>query len=103
MPENHDLKGRPIEMYSLPGVGTKRARALMKFAKGQNDTETATLAECIAWVTRFPKIHQKSRPEGWGNMTVMNFLTTLGMNKGEYIDFRTDIEPKKETNKNGRK
>jgi len=93
----------PIELKeeivsAFPGIGLKRAKALFEFAGSQHDG-ISTLAEALCWVSSFPKIASKSRPEGWGDKTVTNFRGALGLRDDEYIDIK---EEKKGTKKNGK-
>lgn len=68
---------------SFPGVGLKRAKALLEFTETNNDKSTATLAEALSWGSVLDLIDRKSRPEGWGDKTIEMFRTTLGLETGE--------------------
>lgn len=80
-------------LASFPGVGIKRAQALMDFVA---NTDYSSLAGALAWASAFPLIKEGGRPEGWGNKTVLNFRGLLGLGNGQYLEI-------KEEEKNGRK
>jgi len=85
----------PIELKeeiiaAFPGIGLKRAKDLFEFVEGQSDTGTGTLAEAFAWITAFPLIASKSRPAGWGDKTVENFRTAMGLKSQEFLDLKED-------------
>lgn len=86
---------------SFPGVGLKRAKKLVEHSVTNNENGVATLAEVLAWGAYLDKVGQKSRPEGWGNMTITNFRATLGLESGEYLDIKEDKSQKK-GKKNGK-
>lgn len=88
---------------SFPNVGIQRARSLLEFAKTNNDTDTATLAEALSWGSVLDLIERKSRPEGWGDKTIENFRTVLGLELGELtiLENKSRSKPKK-GNKNGK-
>ncbi len=88
---------------SFPGVGLKRTRALIEFAKEQNDNQVPTLAESFAWASTLGRIQKKYRPEGWGDMTITNFRATLGLQEGEVLDIKQEEkEDKPKQQKGGR-
>lgn len=76
----------------FPGVGLKRSRALLEFAKTQNDTNTGTIAEALTWVSALHKIKRQFRPDGWGDMTVKNVRVALGLQEWEEFDIKIDEE-----------
>lgn len=83
----------PEEIVSaLPGVGLKRARALLEFAQKQNDNKerVMSLAETLSWASMLRLIDAKSRPEGWGDKTITNVRTALGLVMGEYLVIHED-------------
>jgi len=84
---------------SFPGVGAKRGRALLEFAQKKNETETGTLGEALSWGSMLNLIDRKVRPEGWGDKTIENFRTTLGLQTGEFLTIQED---KQQTPKKGR-
>ena len=83
----------PEEIVSaLPNVGLKRARSLLEFAQRQNDNKerVVSLAEALSWASMLRLIDKKSRPEGWGDMTITNVRTALGLLMGEYLVVQED-------------
>lgn len=76
----------------FPGVGLKRSRALLQFAKTQNDTETATIAEALTWASAMHNIPKKFRPDGWGDMTIKNVRVALGLQDWEEFDVKINEE-----------
>lgn len=83
----------PEEIVSaLPGVGLKRARALLEFSARQNGNKerVPSLAEALSWASMLILIDKKSRPEGWGNQTILNVRTALGLLTGEYLAIQED-------------
>lgn len=92
-----DLREEIIAAF--PGIGVKRARALFEFAGSQHNG-ISTLAEALCWVTSFPLINDKSRPDGWGNIIVKNFRIALGLKDNEFLDIKEQkIEEKKDAKK----
>jgi ERCC4-type nuclease len=92
-------------LAAFPGVGMKRAKSLVEFAKVNNDTGTSTLGEALVWGNVLDLVDRKVRPEGWGDKTIENFRTTLGMETGELtiVENPRRIPPKKESRFNGKK
>lgn len=80
---------------AFPGVGLKRAKSLFAFIELQDKNHESTLAEALGWISMFPMISPKSRPEGWGDKTVLNFITALGLEEGYVIDIGKYEEFKK--------
>jgi ERCC4-type nuclease len=83
----------------FPGVGGKRTRSLVQFAYDQNGdlggTEhmnTPVLAEMLCWGSYLIKIEPRSRPEGWGDTTCLNFRAALGLQEGQYLNIEIDKE-----------
>lgn len=75
---------------AFPGVGIKRAEALLEFCG--KDGRRGTLAECFAWASAFSFLKESDRPLGWGNKTVANFREALGLSKHEYLDLKIEGE-----------
>jgi len=70
----------------FPGIGLKRARSLINFAKDMDDkSKEPSLAKALCWVTYLPRLDYKSRPEGWGDKTVTNFRLALGLSDNEHL------------------
>lgn len=101
----------PIELKeeivaAFPGIGLKRARSLFEFTESKNNG-ASTLAEAFAWISAFPLIQSKSRPEGWGDKTVENFRVAMGLKANEFLDIKEDknleIVPNKSKEKKGKK
>lgn len=71
---------------AFPGIGLKRAKALLEFAgkKGKR----GTLAEALTWASAFPMLAESSMPEGWGKKVANNFRTMLGLADDEYLDIK---------------
>ncbi|MEO6564823.1 MAG: ERCC4 domain-containing protein [Casimicrobiaceae bacterium] len=83
----------PEEIVSaLPGVGLKRARALLEFAqrKNANQERVPSLGEALSWASMLNMIDKKSRPEGWGAKTILNVRVALGLEMGEYLTVHED-------------
>lgn len=93
----------PTEILSaFPGVGLKRAKSAMQFAKEENE-DVPSLAQTMAWITAFPLIDYDSRPSGWGDKTVQNFRATLGLAPYEYLDIKEEEQQKPNNKKKGSK
>jgi len=83
----------PEEIISaLPGVGLKRAKALLEFATRMNDNKerVPSLAEALSWASILRLIEKKARPEGWGDKTIDNVRAALGLLMGEYLQVQED-------------
>lgn len=83
----------PEEIVSaLPGVGLKRARALLEFSarKNGNKERVPSLSEALSWASMLILIDKGSRPEGWGNQTILNVRSALGLLTGEYLAIQED-------------
>jgi ERCC4-type nuclease len=83
----------PEEIISaLPGVGLKRARALLEFTKRKNINEerVPSLGEALSWASMLNLIDKGSRPEGWGKTTILNVRVALGLEMGEYLTVQED-------------
>lgn len=93
-----DLRAEILSAF--PGIGLKKADALLRFSRQQLDEEAvkrgdrddlySTIAEALAWGSALNLIHRKSRPEGWGDNIIQNFRLSLGLDKDEYIDIKKD-------------
>lgn len=70
---------------SFPGIGVKRAQALMDFVAR---TDYASLGGALAWASAFPLIKEGSRPEGWGNKMVAQFRALLGLKDNQYLEIK---------------
>jgi ERCC4-type nuclease len=78
----------PIEILAaFPGVGVKRAQALMDYV---SKTNYNSLGGALAWASAFPLIKEGGRPEGWGNKTVANFRGLLGLRDGQYLEIKEE-------------
>lgn len=89
---------------AFPGVGLKRARSLLEFARKKNDENIGTLAEALSWGTVLKLIDQKSRPEGWGDKTIESFCAALQLQTGEFLTIQEDKQQiqKKKGRSNGK-
>lgn len=76
----------------FPKVGMTRARALLEFAKTQNDTSTGTIAEALTWASVLHRIDRKFRPAGWGDVTIKNIRVALGLQEWEEFDIKINEE-----------
>lgn len=83
---------------SFPGVGLKRSRAMNTFAAGQNDNGIASLAEILTWISVLHKIQKRFRPEGWGDVTINNVRTAMGLQPWEELNIVIDEEMMKKEN-----
>jgi len=81
---------------AFPGIGLKRSRALINYAKDMDRSTDVSLAKSLCWATYLPKFAYKSRPEGWGDKVVANFRLSLGLGQNEYLT----IEEKKKEKSN---
>jgi ERCC4-type nuclease len=95
----------PVELKeeiiaAFPGVGLKRAQALFEFVEGKNNPEEgASLSEALSWISAFHLIAEKSRPEGWGNKTVLNVRTALGLQPNQILDIKEQKDVAAKTKK----
>lgn len=92
----------PIEvkeeiLSAIPGVGFKRARALLEFCG--DGKESGTLAEGLCWASSMKLISSKSRPPGWGDKTAENVRLALGLKENEYLDIKVEGEQNGKANK----
>lgn len=74
-------------LASFPGIGIKRAQALMDYADG---SEFKSLAGALAWGSVLPLIKKGGRPDGWGEAAVANFRTILGLKANQYLQIKED-------------
>lgn len=84
----------PVELSleilsSFPGIGLKRAQALMDFV---NTTKYGSLGGALAWASAFPLMKVGQRPEGWGNKSVESFRALLGLKPTQYLEIRDTAE-----------
>jgi ERCC4-type nuclease len=85
-------------LASFPGIGAKKAEALLMFSRdqfaeeakknGDGDDKYSTIAQALMWASAFPLIASKARPEGWGDKIVQTFRLALGLGRDEYIDIK---------------
>jgi ERCC4-type nuclease len=93
-----------VEILSqFPGVGTKRAEALLRWVKQDQVTavedcdDFGELGSAIEWATMMPLLDESSHPDGWGKVTIANFRTALGLADDEYLSVRKDMPDVKTT------
>ena len=75
-------------LAQFPGVGHKRAEAVLRFvARLQNpeSNELGRLCDAIDWATLFPFIAEDSRPPDWGEKMLLNFRLSLGLEPNEVL------------------
>lgn len=82
---------------AFPGVGMKRARALLEFASTQNDTSTGTIAEALTWASVLHRIDKQYRPVGWGSVTIKNLRVAMGLQDWEEFDIKINEEVMKKS------
>lgn len=66
-------------LVSFPGVGVRRAKALLEFVGGN-------LCDAIEWGSSIiPLLRDDAKPEFWGSVTVENFRATLGLGNNQIM------------------
>ena len=89
MPSSHRIVTFPpaderVEILAtLPGVGFKRADALLKFVG--DGAEYGRLCDALEWASAMDNINEDSRPEGWGKVTLTNFRGIMGLFPTEHL------------------
>ena len=74
-------------LAAFPGVGIKRAQALIDFV---STTPYNSLGGALAWASVFPLIKEGGRPAGWGDKTVENFRGLLGLEPNQFLQIKED-------------
>lgn len=73
-----------VEILSgFPGIGLKRARAMMNFVG--HDGQMGRLADALSWATILGAVKEESHPEGWGPGTIQSFRNALGLSDNEML------------------
>lgn len=83
-------------LSALPGIGRKKAEALLKFTGAQRGEKWGSIADALslisAWGLCLP--FEKALSEHWGHMTVKRVREFIGLAAGEYVqtDVRTGVK-----------
>ena len=93
------LKPRPVTfpppdervqiLSGFPGVGFKRAKALLSFVGHRN--KLGKLGEALVWASSMGAIKEDVRPDGWGTSTIENFREVLGLKEDERLAITEDL------------
>lgn len=91
--ERKHLKPRPVTfppvderveiLACFPGVGLKRAEALLRFV-GSNG-EYGPLGNALMWAANMIDMEEDCRPTGWGRVTIDNYRGIMGLASDEKL------------------
>lgn len=86
-------------MAGLPGIGIKRATALLEWVGGfdnKGGAQIGSVAQALDWLTMMPLISPDERPEGWGTKLLKTTREFLGLAGDEilHVDRISSIDKK---------